>query len=64
MENWIYEVHSNYGGAIFKNEDDAISALFLLGMYHDITIDKSKVKKELDKESYYEAFPLAIIKGF
>lgn len=33
-------------------------------MYHDTTIDKSKVKKELDKESYYEAFSLAIIKGF
>lgn len=40
-----YQVHSNYGAAIFTNEDDAIAALWLLGPYHDIEIDRKTVKR-------------------
>lgn len=58
-----YEVHSNYGGAIFKNEDDAITALWLLGAYHDIKIKHDEVKKALERDNYFEAFPLSIVKG-
>lgn len=58
-----YEVHSNYGGAVFKNEDDAITALWLLGAYHNIKIKNEAVKNVLQKDNYYEAFPLSIIKG-
>lgn len=57
-----YEVHSNYGGATFKNEDDAITALWLLGAYHDIEIERERVKKALERDCYFEAFPLSIIK--
>lgn len=59
-----YEVHSNYGGALFTNENDAISALWLLGAYHDIEIKREKVKNDLEKDDYFEAFPLAITKGY
>jgi len=59
----MYEVHSNYGCAIFSNENDAINALWLLGAYHNIEIDNEKVKTALSKKSFYEAFPLSIIKG-
>ena len=58
-----YEVHSNYGGATFKNEDDAITALWLLGAYHDVVIEREEVKKALEMDCYFEAFPLSIIKG-
>lgn len=58
-----YEVHSNYGGATFKNEDDAITALWLLGAYHDVEIEREEVKKTLERDCYFETFPLSIIKG-
>lgn len=58
-----YEVHSNYGGATFKNEDDAITALWLLGAYHEIEIERETVKNALERDCYFEAFPLSIIKG-
>lgn len=32
----VYEVYGNYGGALFSDQDDAIAALWLLGLYHDI----------------------------
>lgn len=59
----MYEVHGNYGGASFKDEDDAINALWLLGAYHNVEINIKEVKQVLNEESYYESFPLAIIKG-
>ena len=58
-----YEVHSNYGGATFKNEYDAITALWLLGAYHDVEIEREEVKKALERDCYFETFPLSIIKG-
>lgn len=59
-----FEVHSNYGGALFVNEDDAIKALWLLGPYHDIEIECEAVKRALERDGYFEAFPLSIIKGY
>ena len=59
-----YQVHSNYAAAIFTNEDDAIAALWLLGPYHDIEIDRKTVKKALEHTGYYEALSLSIIKGY
>ena len=59
----MYEVHSDYGAAQFENEHDAIQALWLLGAYHGIKINGSKVKERLDRKAFYEAFPLSIIKG-
>lgn len=58
-----YEVHSNDKCALFSSERDAINALWLLAGYHDIKIDENAVKKVLDKEAYYEAWPLSIIKS-
>lgn len=60
----VYEVHSNYGGAIFKDEDDAIAVLWLLAAYHDIKIDREDVIKSLEKESFFENPPLTIIKCY
>lgn len=59
-----YEVHSNFGSALFESENDAISALWLLGSYHDIEINRDNIKRALEKEGYFEAFPLAITKGY
>lgn len=59
-----FEVHSNYGGALFINEDDAITALWLLGAYHDVKIEQETVKRALERDCYFEAFPLSIIKGY
>lgn len=58
-----YEVHSNYGCALFVDEMDAINALWLLGAYHKIEIECQAVKKRLDEKQYFEALPLSIIKG-
>lgn len=60
---YAYEVHGNHGGALFKNEEDAVSALWLLGQYHGIEIDRMRVIRALEREAFYEAFPLSIIKG-
>lgn len=59
----MYEVHSDYGCALFTTEQDAINALYLLAAYHDIKIEKNDVKKRLEKDSYFDVFPLSIIKG-
>lgn len=58
-----YEVHSNYGGAHFTNEDDAITALWLLGAYHDIKIERDIVKKALERDGYFEESPLSLVKN-
>lgn len=62
MEKIEYEVHSDYAAAQFKNEDDAVNALWMLGFYHGFELDKDMVRKKLDKECFYECFPLSIIK--
>lgn len=58
----VYKVNSNNGGAIFKNEDDAISAVCILGGYHGVKIKQETIKKALEKDGYFETFPLSIIK--
>lgn len=58
-----YEVNSNYGGALFSNEDDAITALWLLGAYHNVKVEREIVKRALEKDCSFEIFPLSIIKG-
>lgn len=57
-----YEVTSDYGCATFRDEQDAINALFLIGAYHNIKIDNESIKKALDKKGSYECFPLSITK--
>lgn len=59
----MYEIHCDFGAASFNNEDDAISALWLLGKYHNIEIDFKTVKEGLENKAFYEKFPLPIIKG-
>lgn len=59
----MYQVHSDYGCALFVDENDAINALWLLGAYHNIEIDTKAVKKDLDRNSFYETFSLSVLKG-
>lgn len=61
-DDFIYEVHSDHGAAIFHNEEDAINALWMIGLYHDITIDHERIKRALNQDSFYEHFPIAIVK--
>lgn len=58
----MFEINSNHGSALFINEDDAINALFLLALYHDIQINEERVRRELDRNFFYEVFPLSITK--
>lgn len=57
-----YEVHSDYGCALFSTEQDAVNATLLLAPYHGIRINSDDVKERLREDGYFEAFPLAIIK--
>lgn len=57
-----FEVSSNHGSALFKNEDDAVNALWLIGLYHDFDIDHNIVKRALEKEKYYEKGSVSIAK--
>lgn len=57
----MYELHSNYGSALFETENDALNALFLLAQYHHIKIDEKKVRSDLKENAYYECFPLSLI---
>ena len=57
----MYEVHSNYGGALFKDVDDAISAFMLLAPYHDDDIERKEVEEALNENGYYEDFTLSIV---
>ena len=59
----MYEVHCDCGTSIFENEHDAISALWLVGLYHNAKINREAVHKKLEKYGYYEEFPLSIIKS-
>lgn len=59
---YAFEVTSNHGTALLKNEDDAIHALWLIGLYHDFDINHDVVKKALDGKGYYEKFPISIVK--
>ena len=58
----VYELTTNYGGGLFENENDAIHALQMFGSYHDKVINKTDVKTALEKEGYYENWPLSIRK--
>lgn len=59
----MYEVHSNFGSSMLETESDALNALFLLCAYHNIDLDYEKARKALRDSSYYENFPLSVIKG-
>ena len=54
----MYEVHCNYGSSLFRDEEDALNALWMVGLYHGISIDR-----ELEGKSYYENFPISIVKA-
>jgi len=43
----VFEVTSNHGSALFTEEDDAVNALWLIGLYHDFDIDHNIVKQAL-----------------
>ena len=57
-----YKVHSSCSVAVFKNPDDAVNAIWLLGFYHGFEVNKTKAKSALDKHGFYEEFPLSIKK--
>ncbi|MCB7317552.1 hypothetical protein [Lacrimispora sp. 210928-DFI.3.58] len=59
----MYEVHCNYGSSLFRDEEDALNALWMVGLYHGISIDREQVKRELEGKSYYENFPISIVKA-
>lgn len=59
---FAFEVSSNHGSARFKDEDDAVNALWLIGLYHSFDINREVVKRALDKERYYEKGPVSITK--
>lgn len=56
----MYEITCNYGTCILENKEDALKTLWLLGLYHGLKINAEKVKIELVKSGFYEAFPLII----
>ena len=58
----MFEVPSIHGGALFTNANDAINALFLLSLYHDIELNEEKVRRELDRNFFYEVSSLSITK--
>lgn len=59
----VFEVTSSHAHAVFKDENDAINALWLIGFYHDFNIDYKAVKQALDDKNYYEKFPICIVKA-
>ena len=59
---FTFEVSSNHGSALFKDEDDAMNALWLVGLYQDFDINREVVKRVLDRERYYEKGPVTIVK--
>lgn len=58
----MYEVHSNYGGALFETEEDALNALFLLSAYHNLEFKREDVKEALGRKGYYENSQLSVVK--
>ena len=58
----VHEVTNNYGSGVFSSEDDAIMALYMLGMYHKMKIQPSEVKKQLKEQGCYKKYPLIIRK--
>lgn len=58
-----YEVHSDCGAAIFKDESDAINALWMLGFYHGFEVNKNIAKKALDRKGSYDIFPLSVTRS-
>lgn len=62
-----FEVNSNYGGAPFETQKDAINALFLLSHYHNVDINREEIKKALEEKGFYEvptAASLSIKKAY
>lgn len=58
-----YEVTSNYGSCIFQSKEDAVSALWLLALYHGYDLRREDVIGELGRVGYYGIFPLSIKEG-
>ena len=58
----MFEVHGKHGSAIFENENDAISAFCLVGLYHDMKINHDTVKRNLSQYGYYEQSSVSILR--
>lgn len=56
-DEFMYEVYSNHGTVVFHSEEDAINALWMVGLYHGITIDREKVKRDLNQDRHYDYYP-------
>ena len=56
----IYEVTSNFGHYLYKDEQDAIHAVVMLAPYHGMEILEEDVKVHLDMHGVYNAFPLVV----
>lgn len=48
----MYELHFNGRSALFKNEDDLLSAIWLLGGVNDIETNIKQIKDSLNGNSY------------
>lgn len=57
---YVYHVTGNPGSYVFLNQHDAIQALYMLAQYHDFILDKEKIINRLEKDGYYEIWPLSI----
>lgn len=58
----MFEVSDGRATAFFETQNDAINALWLLALYHDVTIDRDQVNRILNKGGYFDLFPLSITK--
>ena len=58
----IYQVTSNFGHYLYKEEQDAIHAVVMLAPYHGMEILEEEVKAYLNMHGCYDAFPIVVQK--
>lgn len=58
-----YELYTDYGVSVFYDSRDVLSALFLLGSYHGVEIERGMVERSLEKSGSWECgtAPLSVI---
>ncbi len=58
----IYQVTSNFGHYLYRDEQDAIHAVVMLAPYHGMEILEEEVKAYLDMYGCYNAGPIVVQK--
>ncbi|MBO5093183.1 MAG: hypothetical protein J6C33_02365 [Lachnospiraceae bacterium] len=56
----VYEVRSSYGSGKFECKKDAVLVLQMMGSYEGLAVNRTEVFRALEKDGYFEAFPLCI----